>query len=410
MNDDPANGPADGSPTLRPVKALRFVALIAIAAVCIAATGVTARRKDEEKLARWTVEQAIPDVAVVKPKPETASKGFVLPGNVEAFYSDSIHGQVSGYVREWRTDIGAKVKRGQTLAVIDTPEVDERVTAAQGELAKAKARQQMAHVTAQRWGTLRSSAAVSQQAIDEKDSDAHATDAEVSAAEANLERLQALKGFANIAAPFDGIVTARNVDIGSLVTTSSAMSEPLFVVADLSRMRVYVRAPEVYAAKLHDGMTATLTLPEYPDRSFPARIATTSDAIDPKSRSLLVELLADNKQGLLKPGAFAQVTFELPPNPDTLTLPASALLFRDESILVATVDSQSHIELKKIRIARDYGSRVEIEGHVSADDEVVRNPLESLAQGDEVRVVRVGAGKTIENAKANAKLAEDAAK
>jgi multidrug efflux pump subunit AcrA (membrane-fusion protein) len=175
-------------------------------------------------------------------------------------------------------------------------------------------------------------------------------------------------------------------------------------------MRVYVRAPEVYAAKLHDGMTATLTLPEYPDRSFPARIATTSDAIDPKSRSLLVELLADNKQGLLKPGAFAQVTFELPPNPDTLTLPASALLFRDESILVATVDSQSHIELKKIRIARDYGSRVEIEGHVSADDEVVRNPLESLAQGDEVRVVRVGAGKTIENAKANAKLAEDAAK
>jgi multidrug efflux pump subunit AcrA (membrane-fusion protein) len=217
MKHDPPPASEGGPPSLRPVKALRFVALIAIIAVGIAATGITSRRKDEDKLASWTVEQAIPDVAVIKAKHDDQVKGIVLPGDVEAFYSASIHGQTSGYVREWRADIGAKVKRGEVLAVVDTPELDQRVTAAEGELAKAKAKQVFAGVTANRWKTLGGSAAVSQQAIDEKASDVLVTDADVSAARANLDRLHALKGFSNITAPFDGVVTVRNVDIGSLV-------------------------------------------------------------------------------------------------------------------------------------------------------------------------------------------------
>jgi RND family efflux transporter MFP subunit len=384
---------------LKPVKALRFVALLAIAAVTLAATGVSSRRKEEEKLAAWTVEQAIPDVAIIHPKIDDQTKGLVLPGDVEANYSASIHGQASGYVREWRVDIGARVKRGETLAVVDTPELDQRVTAAEGELAKAKAKQSLAHITADRWKTLRGSAAVSQQAIDEKESDAHAADADVDAAKANLERLRAQKAFSNISAPFDGVVTARNVDVGSLVTTSaSANSAPLFVVSDLSRMRVYVRTPQVYGAQLHKGITATLSLPEYPGRTFPARIETTSDAIDAKSRALLVELIADNPDGLLRPGAFAQVTFELPPPPDTLSLPASALMLRDGGVFVAAIDKASHVDMKKVRIARDYGSRVEIEGELKAVDDIVRNPPESLTQGDPVRVVGGGDAKLAANA------------
>ncbi len=410
MKHDPPPAPAEGPPSLRPVKALRFVLLIALVAVSVAAMGVTSRRKDEEKLARWTVDQATPDVAVIKATRDDHTKQIALPGDVEAYDSASIHGQVSGYVREWRVDIGARVKKGQVLAVVDTPELDQRVTASEGELAKAKAKQVFAGVTANRWKTLGGSAAVSQQAIDEKASDVLVTDADVSAARADLDRLHALKAFSNITAPFDGVVTARDVDIGSLVMPGSAANKPLFVVADLSQVRVYVHAPQVYGAEMKEGMQAKLILPEYPGREFPARISTTSNAIDAKSRSLLVELIANNSDGLLKPGAFAQVNFQLPPNSQSVTLPASALLFRDEAILVATVDEKSHIKMKKIRIARDYGSRVEVADGLSPDDEIVKNPLESMSDGDQVRIVSRGSGEDAGGAKANPKLAEGAMK
>ena len=255
-----------------PVKAGRAVVLFSVVAVAVALTGVRGRRHDEERLARWTDEQAIPTVALVSPKLGGETREVVLPGDVEAYYDASIHGQVSGYVSAWRKDIGAKVRQGDVLAVVDTPELDERISVAESELAKAKANQQLAHVTAQRWNSLRGSAAVSQQAADEKQSDASAKDAEVQAAEANVHRLKALKAFANIVAPFDGVVTARNIDVGSLVKAESNDSPALFAVADLHQMRVYVRAPESYAAALKDGMTATLQLPEYPDRKFEATI------------------------------------------------------------------------------------------------------------------------------------------
>jgi membrane fusion protein, multidrug efflux system len=375
-----------------PVKAGRAIVLFSVVAVGVAITGVFDRRHDEERLARWTDDQAIPTVALVSPKRGSLASEVVLPGDVEAFYNAAIHGQTSGYVREWRKDIGAKVHQGEILAVVDTPELDERIAVAESEVTKAKADQALARVTAQRWSSLRNSAAVSQQAVDEKQSDANAKNAEVEAAKANLDRLKALKAFDNIVAPFDGVVTARNIDIGSLVKADSNDAAALFTVADVHQMRVYVRAPQSYAAALKVGMKATLKLPEYPDRSFDATIETTSGAIDKKSRSLLVELYADNKDGALEPGAFARVHFQIPPDPNAFTLPANALLFRDKGTEVATVGVDNRIVLKKVRIARDFGSEVEIAGGLSASERIVSSPPDSIADGEEVRLADASTG------------------
>jgi RND family efflux transporter MFP subunit len=280
------------------------------------------------------------------------------------------------------------------LAVVDTPELDDRSAVAQSELAKAKANLALAKVTAARWNSLRASAAVSQQAADEKDSDQRAQAAQVDAAQSNVDRLKAQKAFANIVAPFDGVVTARNVDVGSLVRADGVDTPPLFTVADIHQMRVYVPVPETYAANLKDGLKATLELPEYPDRKFDATIATTSHAIDRKSRSLLVELLADNKDGLLAPGAFARVRFELPPDANTLTVPASAILFRGEAAKVAVIGLDNRVALKKVQIARDLGTEIEVTGGLSQDERIVANPPDSIGEGEEVQVMEAAGNKT----------------
>ena len=378
----------DYAKTRAPVKAGRAILLLLAAAVFVAYTGISERRADDEQLAKWTQEQAIPSVAVVTPQAGGEARELVLPGNVEAYYSADIHGQVKGYVREWREDIGAKVRQGEVLAVVDTPELDETVAVAQSELAKAKANLALAKVTAGRWDSLRASAAVSQQAADEKEADAKASAAEVEAAQSNVDRLKAEKGFANIVAPFDGVVTARNVDVGSLVRADGTNSPALFTVADIHQMRIYVPVPESYAASLKDGMKATLELPEYPDRTFDAKIVTSSHAIDSKSRTLLVELIADNRDGLLAPGAFARVHFEIPPDPNRLSIPASALLYRDNATEVATVGIDNRIALKKVHIARDLGTEVEIAGGLSQDERIVANPADSIGEGETVQIMK----------------------
>jgi RND family efflux transporter MFP subunit len=378
----------------RPVKAGRAILVLAVAAIAVAYTGISARRHDDEKLKQWTEEQAIPPVAVVTPQRGGETRELVLPGNVDAFYSAAIHSQVMGYVQEWRKDIGAKVHQGDVLAVVDTPELDDRIAVAQSELAKAKANLALAKVTAARWDSLRHTAAVSQQEADEKDSDARAQAAQVDAAQSNVDRLKAQKAFSNIVAPFDGVVTARNVDVGSLVRADGVDTPPLFTVADIHQMRVYVPVPETYAASLKDGMKATLELPEYPDRKFDATIETTSHAIDRKSRSLLVELTADNKDGALSPGAFARIRFELPPDPNTLTIPASAIVFRGDAPQVAAIGRDNRVSLKKVQIMRDLGTEVEITGGLNQDERIVANPPDSIGNGEEVRVMEAAGDKT----------------
>ncbi len=371
----------------KPVKALRALLLLAVVAIALAYSGISGRHRDDEKLNQWTQERAVPPVAVVTLKRSGKTRELVLPGNVDAFYTASIHSQVMGYVQEWRKDIGAQVHQGDVLAVINTPELDERIAVAQSELAKAKANLALARVTATRWNSLRASAAVSQQAADEKDSDQHAQAAQVDAAASNVDRLKALKAFANIVAPFDGVVTARNVDVGSLVKAGENDGQPLFTVADIHQMRIYVPVPETYAAQLRDGMKATLELPEYPDRIFEATIATTSHAIDPKSRTLLVELIADNQDGLLAPGAFARIHFVLPPDANAFRVPASAIMFRNNSAQVA-IALDNRIVLKKVHILRDLGTEVEIAAGLGQDERIVINPPDSISDGEQVRVTQ----------------------
>ena len=377
----------------KPVRALRAILLLAVVAAAVAYVGISGRRQDDEKLKHWTEARAVPPVSVVTPKRGGETRELVLPGNVDAFYSASIHSQVMGYVQEWRKDIGAQVHKGDVLAVINTPELDERIAVAQSELDKAKANLSLAKVTATRWNSLRASAAVSQQAADEKDSDQHAQASQVDAALSNVDRLKALKAFANIVAPFDGVVTARNIDVGSLVKAGENDGQPLFTVADIHQMRVYVPTPESYSAQLKDGMKATLELPEYPDRTFQATIVTTSHAIEQKSRTLLVELLADNKDSLLAPGAFARVHFVLPPDPNALSVPASAIMFRDNSAQVA-IALDNRVALKKVRILRDLGTEVEIAGGLSQEERVVTNPPDSIVDGEEIRVMQATGEKT----------------
>ncbi|MFY9968618.1 MAG: efflux RND transporter periplasmic adaptor subunit [Roseiarcus sp.] len=387
MSQDHAEGPKPESKDRAPVKAGRALLFIIIAAVAVAASGIAGRRHDDKQLNQWTEEQAAPSVAVVTPQRGGEARELVLPGNVDAFYTASIHAQVSGYIQEWRKDIGAKVHQGDVLAVVETPELDESIAVAQSELAKAKANLALAKVTAARWDSLRASSAVSQQAADEKDSDARARAAEVDAAQSNIDRLKAQKAFANIVAPFDGVVTARNVDVGSLVRADSNNSQALFTVADIHQMRIYVPVPESYAAELKDGMKATLDLPEYPDRKFQATIVTNSHGIDQKSRTLLVELLADNNDGLLSPGSFTRVLFQIPSDPNVSRIPASALLYRNNALQVATLGLDNRIALKTVRIARDLGTEVEITGGLSQDERIVANPPDSIGDGEEVRVM-----------------------
>ena len=370
----------------KPVRVGKFLLFLVVVAVAVGVSGVFKRRQDDEKLGKWTREQAMPTVAVTTAKPDMTIKHVVLPGDVQAFYSAAIHAQVTGYVHEWRKDIGSRVKQGEVLATIDTPALDDQVNQAEGEVEKANANLALAKTTADRWKTLGNSAAVSQQAIDEKVGDQRAKEAELSAAKANLARLRSQKAFATIVAPFDGVVTARNVDIGSYVNSSVNGGPPMFVVADVTRMRIYVKAPQVYAAALKNGMTAKLRLPEYPGREFDAKIDTTASAIDDKSRSLLVELMAENKDRLLRPGSFAQIAFDLPPDAQALEISASALLFRDQETVVVVVGDDDRVKLQRVRIARDYGSDVEIEGGLPPGARIALSPPESISDGDKVRV------------------------
>lgn len=343
------------------------------------------RREGDARLAQWTDARAVANVAVVAPHVDSAPQIFSLPGHISAWYEASIYSQVSGYVKDWRTDIGATVKKGDALAEIDTPELDERLAEAREQLSRAQAALELAQVTARRWGALSDSAAVSKQSADEKASDLKVKQAELGAASANLDRLKAQKLFARIVAPYDGVVTARNIDIGSYVAPGHG-AEPLFKVADIHAVRVYVNAPQVYAALMRPGLIAQFVTPQWKDRRFEAKVATTSNAIAAGTGSLLVELDAPNPDGALLPGSYADVHFELAADPGQLRIPSSALAIDGRGARVATVDADNRIRFKNVTIAKDFGAEVELASGLSAGDRVVDNPPPTLADGDAVRV------------------------
>jgi len=367
---------------------LGVVLLAALAgAVWLAVSGVMTRQQSVATLDKWTQEQAIPTVEVIAPKRGTASQELVLPGDVEAYYEASIFARVSGYLKIWYKDIGARVKAGEKLALIDTPELDQQLEQGKSDLQSVEANATLAELTAKRWKALLSSQSVSQQTADEKSGDAAAKRALVASAQANVDRLQALESFKTITAPFDGIVTARKTDIGALINAGSGGSGvELFKVADTHEMRVYVRVPQAYAGLMQRGIMAELKLSQYPQETFKATLETTSNAIAKDSRTALVELMAANPDGKLWPGTFAEVHFQLPADPDTYRLPTSALLFREHGLEVATIGPDDKVVLKPITVGRDLGTEIEVRSGLEPNDRVIDSPPDSLGAGDTVKI------------------------
>jgi RND family efflux transporter MFP subunit len=383
---------------------LRRVGLIALlAAIAVATFGILERRSHEAEVTQWTEQQAIPTVAVISPRVGEAAQRLVLPGTVQAWYEAPIYARVSGYLKNWHFDYGAHVKKGDVLAEIETPDLDAQLAAAQAKLNSARAvvkvreaEAQFAETTYQRWRDS-PKGVVSVQEQEAKEADYNSAKARLSAAVAeaaadqgDVDRLQTMADFKNITAPFDGIVTARETDIGALINagsgTGGGSGPELFRVADLSKMRVYVQVPQQLSAGIKAGLTAELHLPQYPDKTFKATVATTSNAINPNARTLLVELHADNPDGELQPGAYAQVAFELPSNPNVVRIPTSALIFRERGTEVAIIAPGDIVELKPITLGRNLGTEVEVVKGLAASDRVVNSPPDSLSTGDKVRI------------------------
>ncbi len=390
-NNNPSATDLSDAETRKVRKGLTRGALAGAAVIAvILGAGVYSRLVSASDLKTWTQATDTPTVALVEPKAESGGQSLTLPGALQAFDDANLYSRAPGYVHAWYKDIGAQVKKGDLLATIDTPELDQQISQAEADLGQAQAAQKLSQTTADRWQSLLPSDAVSKQDVEEKQEDLQSKTGAVKAAEANLDRLQAMKGFARITAPFDGVVTKRTADIGTLVTGSpGAGGEPLFAVSDVHDLRVYVNVPQSYSASIVPGMTVSLTVPEYPGKTFLARLVTTSNAISAQSSTLLVEFQVDNSAGQLKAGDYAQVAMGLPATATaSLKLPASALLFRAGGLKVATLSANNHVVLKPITIGTDLGTDVIVATGLNADDKVINNPPDSLANGD---VVKVGA-------------------
>jgi RND family efflux transporter MFP subunit len=365
------------------------LALLLVAAVVLAWNLVSAHRA-AARLKQDTEAQAVLIVATTKPQPLSDATDLVLPGNVQANYDAPIYARTSGYLKRWLVDIGARVKAGQVLGEIESPEVDQQLRQAEADVATAEANEKIASVTAERWRNLRATDSVSKQEADEKISLAASTHAQVQAAKANVQRLKELSGFEKVVAPFDGVVTARNTDVGQLINAGSSSGPELFRIADTKRLRLYVRVPQTYAAQMQPGVTANLSFPDRPGKQYVAKLERTANALDAASRTLLAEMIVDNSNNELLPGAYVEVHFNLPPDVQakTFKLPANVLLFRGDGMHVATVDAQHHIVMKPVTLGRDYGSDIEIVAGLSPGDSVVLSPPDSLTEGVVVQVAK----------------------
>ena len=357
-----------------------------VLALGAAGWGILTRRDAEAALAKTTEESALPNVATVLAQAGPAEEEIVLPGTVQAEYDTPIYARTSGYLKRWYTDIGAKVKAGELLAEIDSPEIDQQLRQAKADLQTAEANNKVAQATARRVHALLPSASVSAQQDDQASSDAAARAAAVTSAEANVARLEQLVGFEKVVAPYAGIVTARETDVGNLINAGSGSGPELFRVADTTKLRIYVQVPQSYAPAIKPGIAVDLRFPEYPGRSFPAQLARSADAIDPRARTLLVQLEADNTKGELLPGGYTDVRFKLKATTQGVRVSANALLFRAEGLRVATAGPDGKVALHEVTLGRDFGTAVEILTGVVPGDAVILNPPASIQSGAQVHV------------------------
>lgn len=368
-------------------KGLKLAGIVAvIVAVGVVGAGAISRSSDAHQAQSWSDAQSVPTVHLIGVKPSALSDGLTLPGTMEAWNAAKLYARVGGYVKAWYKDIGADVPAGTPLGSIETPELDQQITQARADLDIARANAGLAKSTAARWNDLLTDHSVSAQEADEKNGDLAAKNAAVEGAVANLNRLLAQKDYATVRAPFAGLVTARNAEIGDLVGPGATNQQPMFDVADVHRIRLYVSVPQSYSAAMKPGLDATLTVPDYPGRTFDAKVAGTSGAINAQTGTLQVQLVADNPGEVLKPGGYAQVKFAVPGQAGTVTIPSSTLIFRAAGTQVAMVGPGDHVIMQSITVGRDMGSTVEVTAGLRPDARIVDSPPDSIAAGEAVRI------------------------
>jgi RND family efflux transporter MFP subunit len=364
-----------------------FGVIAVVGALTLVVTGIRAREDTNLKLKEWTDDHAVPAVAVMYPDPGSLAGRIDLPGRLEAYTRAPIFARVSGYVKSWNSDIGAKVKAGYVIAVIDAPDLDQQLIQARADLTNQQASAKLSEVTLARRKTLIASNFVSMQEIDERTADLANKNAAVNSSQANVERLEALAGYKKITAPFDGIVTARNTDVGALINAGGTSTAPMFIISDIKKLRVYLNVPQNYVPSVQVGAKATITVPEYPTRMFEATVEASAQSVDVNSGTTQMQLGLNNAAGELMPGGFANVKLVLQRDNAPLHIPASALVFDQHGLRVATVTPDSKILFKPVTISRDLGRDIELAGGVTLDDRVISTPPDGIVDGDPVRVV-----------------------
>lgn len=359
-------------------------------AALLVASGLAARTRHERAVVAWTETAAVPQVLVFQPQPNRLGDTLRLPAHLEAWSKAPIHARVSGYLKDWTQDIGAKVTAGQVLAHIDSPDLDQQVAQARARMIQEQANARLAQTTAERWQHLLASHSVSRQEADEKTSNAAAAKANAEAAAADYARLTALEDYKTIRAPFAGTITARHTDIGQLIKADNDSDPELFDLADTHKLRLYVPIPQNYASVIRPGLQAQLTVPEHPGQHFRAQLVGDSTAIDPRSGTLLAQFVAANPDGALMPGDYAEASLAIPADTHGVSIPASALIFRAQGTQVAVIDGSRHVHLRSIHIGLDLGERLVIDQGLQASDQVIDNPPDALREGDLVQLADAG--------------------
>jgi membrane fusion protein, multidrug efflux system len=392
----PVHPQIERPPDRPPAPAGRLKILVGVVLVVLITAGIVTfldRKSETDALAKETEAVAIPTVAVVHPQTEPGNDELVLPGNLQAFIESPIFARTNGYLLRWYKDMGSKVEKGELLASIDTPEIDQELSQARANREQIKAALALAKISADRWENLRKSDSVSQQEADQQTSGYQQALANLAAAEANVHRLEDLESFKSVYAPFSGVLTRRTVDPGALINSGAqATGKELFDIARVDPLRVYVSVPQAYAPNIKVGMKANVMLQEFPGQKFAGKLVRTADAIDPATRTLNTEVDVPNKDGKLLPGSFGEVHFATGTSVPRITIPVNAMLFRAEGPRVAVVDKDGKVHLHPISIGRDFGATLEILGGVDMSDQIVINPSDSLDEGQQVHVAKPAAG------------------
>jgi membrane fusion protein, multidrug efflux system len=373
-------------------RAKLLVGVVLLALIIAGAITFLNRRSESDALAKETEAVSIPTVAVVHPQSEPGNDELVLPGNLQAYIESPIFARTNGYLLRWYKDIGSKVQKGELLAAIDTPEVDQQLYQARANREQIKAALALAKISADRWENLRKTDSVSQQEADQQTSGYQQALANLAAADANVRRLEELESFKNVYSPFSGVLTKRNVDPGALINSGAAAGREMFDIAQVDPLRVYVSVPQAYAPNMKVGMKADVTLQEFPGQKFMGTIVRTADAIDPATRTLNTEVDVPNKDGKLLPGSYGQVHFATGTSVPRITMPVNAMLFRAEGAQVAVVDQNGTVHLRPIIIGRDYGAKLEILGGLEVADQIIINPSDSLEEGQKVHIAKPTTG------------------